>query len=127
MAQKILVIDDDQFIRDIYIEVLRNDGFEVDFAIDGIEGVDKIKKGGYDLILLDMVMPKLDGLGVLNTIQQNPPQTQNGPIILLTNREPDSTLEEGMKKGANAYLVKANLNPDQLVSEIKKFLAERGD
>ncbi len=122
MVQKILVVDDDLFIREIYIEVLKNEGYEVDWAINGEEGFEKLQKGGYSLTLLDLMMPKLDGLGVLSALLTNPPKAKNGPIIMLTNSGPDYLVEEGLKKGAASFLVKADLNPDQLLEKVKNFL-----
>ena len=69
--KRILVVEDDQYIRDLYEEVLTEAGFEVDTAVDGEEGVVKAKKGGYNLILLDVMMPKLDGLGFLEELEKN--------------------------------------------------------
>lgn len=126
MTQKILVIDDDLFIREIYVELLRNEGYEVDSAVNGEEGLSKLQQGGYSLTLLDEMMPKLDGLGVLNALHQNPPKIQNGPIILLTNSAPGSIVAEGLKKGAASHLIKVNLNPEQLLSNIKNlYLLDR--
>ncbi len=124
MAQKILVIDDDLFIRELYDTVLRKNGYEVDLATTGEEGLGKLQSGGYALTLLDMHMPTLDGLGVLTGLSNNPPTVKNGPIILLSNMGLDELVKEGLQKGARAYLVKADLTPDQLLENIKKFLSE---
>lgn len=122
MAQRILVIDDDLFIRELYETVLKKEGYDVDLAVTGEEGLTKLQIGGYALTLLDMRMPGLDGVGVLDSLQKNPPQQPNGPIILLTNAGLDEKVNEGIQKGAAAYLVKADLTPDQLVGNIQKFL-----
>ena len=122
MDQKILVVDDDLYIRDIYEEVLKDAGFKIDTAIDGNFALEKIKKGGYDLILLDMVMPKLDGLGVLNALLKNPPLQKNGPIVLLTNLAQDQKMQEALKKGATSYIIKSDIAPDQLIENVNKFL-----
>ena len=68
MAQKILLVDDDQFIREIYEELLKKAGYEVDTAVDGKEGYEKILNGGYNLILLDVMLPFLDGIGILDEL-----------------------------------------------------------
>src|SRR5438309_9558618 len=101
MAKKILVLDDDLYIRELYEEVLKNEGYDVDSAVDGEEGLGKLEKGGYDLILLDVMMPKLDGMGVLNALSKNPPAAINGPIILLTNLGQEPMLKVATNKGAN--------------------------
>lgn len=122
MARKILLIEDNPYIKELYTEVLQNAGYEVDNAEDGISGVDKIQKGGYDLILLDMVMPKANGLGVIKAVSQNPPTTKNGPIILLTNLTKDAMVEQALSKGASSYIVKSDITPGQLIENVKKFL-----
>jgi CheY-like chemotaxis protein len=123
MAQKILVIDDDLFIREIYVELLKKDGYEVDSAVDGEDGLAKLQTGGYALTLLDLMMPKLDGIGVLDGLAKNPPQIKNGPIILLSNSGHNAVVDEGLNKGAASFLVKADLTPDQLLANIKTLLA----
>ncbi len=122
MEQRILVVDDDLFIREIYEDVLKTAGFEVDSAVNGEEALEKLKSGGYALILLDMMMPKVDGLGVLYSLSQTPSVSKNGPIILLTNSDLDARVKEGLTKGASSYLIKAALTPDQLLEKIKDFL-----
>ena len=122
MSQKILVVDDDLFIRELYNEVLKNAGYDVDLAKNGEEGLAKLQNGGYALTLLDMRLPNLDGLGVLSELPKNPPQLKNGPIILLTNMGLDEQVKEGLQKGADSYLVKADLTPGELVKKIKTVL-----
>lgn len=122
MAQKILLVEDDTYIRKLYGEVLLEAGYQVELAEDGIAGLDKIKKGGYDLILLDLVMPKMDGLGVLEALGKNPPLQKNGSIILLSNLAKDPITQGGLGKGAAGYIVKSDINPDQLIENVKKFL-----
>ena len=119
-----MVVDDDLFIRELYEEVLKDDGFEVESAVDGEEGLKKIQQGGFDLILLDVMMPKKDGLGVLSELAINKPSQPNGPILLLTNLGHDPIIKEAMTKGATSYLNKADMTPDQLLENIKKFLTQ---
>lgn len=120
--QKILVIEDDQYLRDVYQEVLTEAGYDITASVDGEEGLVKIKEGGYSLILLDMMMPKLDGLGVLEALKQNSPKAANGPIILLTNLAHDPVITKALSLGAKDYLIKSDLNPDQLVVKIRELL-----
>jgi len=122
MAHRILLVEDDAYIRKLYTEVLQDAGYQIEVAEDGVSGLGKIKKGGYDLILLDVVMPKMDGLEVLNKLPQNSPLKKNAPIILLTNLAEDSTTQEVLKKGATSYIVKSSIAPDQLIENVKKFL-----
>lgn len=75
--KKILIVEDDVYIREVYVEVLTDSGFEVEQAQDGQEGLVKASKGGYDLILLDIMTPRLDGIGFLRALKDNPADTQN--------------------------------------------------
>ncbi len=121
-SQKILIIDDDVRLRDLYEKVLKDAGYSVTSAIDGQEGLVKAQEGGYDLILLDVIMPNVDGIKFLNLLKEKPPQTANGPIILLTNMAQDKIIEEGIKIGATSYIVKSDITPDQLIEHVKSFL-----
>lgn len=123
MNKRILIIDDDLYIRELYEEVLKNANFTVETAVDGEEGINKLKEGGYDLVLLDMMMPKIDGLGVLNELQNNPPKLKNGPILLLSNLGHEPVVEEALQKGAVAYLIKADITPDQIIESANKYLS----
>lgn len=118
--QKILIVEDDQYTRDIYQEVLAEAGYDITVAVDGEEGLVKIKEGGYQLILLDMMMPKLDGLGVLSALKETSPRIANGPIILLTNLAHDPVISKALSLGAKNFLIKSDLNPDQLVAKVRE-------
>jgi DNA-binding response OmpR family regulator len=122
MAQKILLVDDDQFIRELYEEILKGAGFEVETAMDGKEGLDKILTGGYDLILLDVMLPFIDGIGILAELKEKKPAKSNGPIMLLTNLAYDPVIEEAIKNGAVACLNKAEMNPDEFLKKVKEVL-----
>ncbi len=119
----ILLIEDDEVIRELYQEVLTEAGFLVDPARDGEEGLTKTLQGGYRLILLDIMMPKLDGIEFLSRLENQQPSIQNGPIVLLTNLAHDEILNEGLEKGAHSYLVKADLDPSQLVEYVTRLIA----
>ena len=121
--KRILIIEDDVYIRDLYAEILGEAGYDVDTAVDGEEGLVKAKTGGYHLILLDVMMPKLDGLGVLQGLLQNPPQSPNGPVILLTNLAQDEVVQEALKTGAKDFVIKSALNPQELLARLKSYLA----
>lgn len=122
MAQRILVIEDDEFLRELYDELLKGESYEVSLAVDGEEGLKYISEGGYDLVLLDIMLPKMDGLEILRHIKDKPPKIVNGPIVLLTNLGQDSIIKEGFALGASGYLIKSAMNPDQVLSEVKVFL-----
>lgn len=122
MAKKILVVDDEQYIRDLYVEFFSNEGYEVDSAVDGVEGLKKLQNGGYDLVLLDVMMPQFDGVEVLEQLSKKPPKTPNGPIIILTNLTYEGVAKDALAKGAVDYIVKADVNPGQLMERLQKYL-----
>lgn len=122
MAQKILVVEDDQFLRELYNELLKEEGYEVSLAADGEAGLTAISSGGFDLVLLDIMLPKIDGLEILRRLKEKPASQQNGPIVLLTNLGQDSIIKEGFSLGASGYLIKSSMNPDQVLAEVKIFL-----
>lgn len=122
---KILVVEDDLFLRDLYCELLHDEGFYIDSASDGPEGFTKMKQGGWDLILLDIILPKMDGLEILRRLRDDPPKEKNGPVVFLTNLGSDESIKEGFKLGGIGYLIKSQFTPDQVLGEIKNFLAKK--
>lgn len=124
MKAKILLVEDDKDTQDIYKEVLEDAGYEVVTANDGAIGLEKAADGGYNVILLDLMMPNVDGLQFLERIKKNPPKQQNGPIIVLTNVSQDSVVQKALALGAAAYFIKASINPEQLLREVRSFLLE---
>jgi CheY-like chemotaxis protein len=122
ITKKILLIEDDSDARELYAEVLKSAGFNVETAVDGVDGLNKAKNGGYKVILLDVMMPNMDGLTFLTRLKDNPPATPNGKILLLTNLDHDSVIREGLSLGAFAYLVKSNVTPGQVVDKVTELV-----
>ncbi len=124
--KKILLVEDDQFTRELYEEVLTEAGYEVTTATNGEEGLNHIKNGGYDLIFLDVMMPKKDGLQVLRALKEEAPKTVNGGIILLTNLSNDPVFNSayGLNVGVADHLVKSDITPGDLVEKVKKYFQE---
>lgn len=122
--KRILIVEDYAVLARMYQNKLRADGFEVEVALDGEEGERMIKELKPDLVLLDIMLPKKDGLEVLEEVKKEP-KTAHIPVILLTNLGgPPETIERGLQLGAVAYLVKAKYTPRQVVSLIKETLAK---
>lgn len=120
--KKILIVEDDQFLREFYQELLQSEGYVIDAAVDGEMGEQKLMQGGYDLVLLDIMMPKKDGLQVLRDLKAKPPTAPNGPIVVLTNLGHDTIIKQCFDLGASGYLIKSALNPDQVIAEIHSHL-----
>lgn len=121
-TKKILIVEDDQFLREFYQELLQGEGFQVEIAEDGEVGLVKAKQGGYSLILLDIMMPKKDGLQVLRELKLAPPAAPNGPIVVLTNLGQDVIIKQCFEMGATGYLIKSSMNPDQVLTEVHSYL-----
>jgi len=122
--EKILLIEDDLFLIDIYNVKLKASGFSVDVAEDGESGLAKAKENKYDLIILDIVLPGLDGRDVLRKLKSEK-DLKNIPVIILSNLGQKNEIEEGMKLGASQYLIKAHYTPSEIVDEIIKILKKK--
>lgn len=120
---KILLIDDDPLLVRMYQKKLENDGFQVETADDGVKGLQKVAETYPDLVLLDIMMPRMNGLAVLEKLQANE-KTASIPVILLTNvGSSDEDVDRGFELGAVAYLVKASNRPSAVVAKVKEILA----
>ena len=121
MAQKIFLIEDDAMLREMYETKLKAEGYELKTAEDGGEGLRIAQTEQFDLILLDIMLPLLDGFSILEELKAKP-ETAKTPVVMLTNLGTDEDRAKGEKLGAVDYLVKANMTPEQLVTAIKKYL-----
>lgn len=120
----ILIVEDDNFLREFYQELLQAEGYTVDVAPDGEVGLQKILAGGHRLILLDIMLPKKDGVQILKDLKTQTPKAPNGIIVVLTNLGQDSVIRQCFDLGATGFLIKSALNPDQVLAEIKTFLSK---
>lgn len=119
--KKILLIEDDFYIRSLYKTVFEKNGFIVTEAADGKEALQKIKEDSFNLIILDLMLPGISGMEVLKSVRK----FSQTPIYILTNIGNEETLQEAMASGAQAYFVKVNYTPNQLVAAIKEKEAEK--
>jgi DNA-binding response OmpR family regulator len=118
MNKKILLVEDDQFMRDIYTDVLKNDGFTVEAALDGKQAVEKLSQSDWDLVLLDVFLPDFTGFEVLNKLKEQQKEVKS-PIIFLTNADKEEYQKKAMELGSG-YIIKSQLNPDEFLAQIKK-------
>lgn len=122
MIKRILLIEDESFIAELYQMQLKKAGISVDIALMGNDGIVKLRAGQYDLLLLDIMLPDINGIEVLKKIKAD--QTIAAiPVILLTNLAQDDIIKQGFTLGAQGYLIKAQFTPDQLLQEISTILA----
>ena len=118
---KILLIEDDPFLLSMYSIKFEAEGFVVISADDGEKGLEAAKKTDSDIILLDILMPKMNGFEVLEKLKEDE-RTRKIPIILLTNLNQKDEIEKGLILGADDYLIKAHFMPSEVVTRIKKIL-----
>jgi len=121
--QYILLIEDDPFLIDIYSTKLKKSGFDVGIAKDGKEAVEKLKEKKPDLVVLDIVLPHLDGWEVLANIKEDS-ERKDTKVVVLSNLGQKEEVEKGLALGAAKYLIKAHHTPTEVVEEVKKCLAE---
>ena len=125
-VKKILIAEDDEFLRQLYSDVLRGEGYTIDVAIDGEDALRKIQAGGWDLVLLDIIMPKLSGLDVMKKAKESPqPLNQNKSVVFLTNLDKGEEIKEALLLG-NGYLIKSQITPGDLVKEVQLYLTPHG-
>ncbi len=118
---KILVVEDDSFLAGMYLTKFGLEGFDVELASDGKEAVKKAGEWMPDMILLDIVMPVMDGFAVLEKLRTEK-TTREIPIILLTNLGQKSDVERGLALGASDYLIKAHFMPGEVIEKVKRYL-----
>ncbi len=125
MARKILLIEDDVFVSDIYSRELKKGGYEVEIAPDGLQGVEMANANKYDLILLDIMLPKKTGIDVLKEIRTPQAAGKDTPVYLLTNLGQGSIIKQALDIGSQGYLLKARVLPSQVLQAVNDFF-EKG-
>lgn len=121
---KILIVEDETFLRELYEELLVDEGYEVDTAIDGEDALEKLMKSGYHLTLLDIMLPKKDGFTIMDELDQIGKKNHLGKVVMLTNLGQDALVKRGFDMGAVGYLIKSAYTPDQILVEVAKFIEE---
>ena len=119
--EKILLIEDDKFLRELIIQKLGKEGYEVIEASEGEAGLAKMKEEKPDLVLLDLILPGIDGFEVLSRIKKDSDLEQT-PVIILSNLGQRDDMEKGIALGARDYLIKAHFTPGEIVEKIRATL-----
>lgn len=123
-SKKILIVDDEALVIKVITAKLKRERFEVYAAYDGQEALQKVAKEKPDLILLDIIMPKLDGISVLKKLKASD-ETKNIPIIILTNLYDDKKVAEVLRVGNTDYLVKVEHTVNDIIRKVKEKLDEK--
>ena len=119
---KILITEDDPLMSRMYQKIFTFEKFEVELAANGEEGLEKARKVKPTLILLDVMMPKMNGLEVLEKLKADP-ETKAIPVVMLTNLAGQQDAETAMSKGAVKYIIKSEHEPKEVADMVKEILA----
>ena len=124
MTKKILIIEDDDFFRGLISKKLLFEGFDVYMAINGEEAIKKMKDTKPSLILLDLLLPNIDGFEVLSKIKQDP-ETASVPVIIVSNLGDKEDIDKGLKLGAVDYLIKSQFTPEMIIEKVKNVFVKK--
>lgn len=120
--KRIIVIEDEPDLRSLYAQILKDEGYVVETAADGEEGLSKLSKNTYDLVLLDIILPIMDGLQILEALSIS----GKGPlknVVLLTNIGQDLVIAKAIGYGVRGYMIKSDYTPDELLKEVQGYIA----
>ena len=118
----ILCIEDDRFIGEMYVRSLKKAGYEVDWVVDGNDGLVSARNKVYDLILLDVMLPERRGTEILDALRGGKEDLiPKSHVVVLTNFQQDDESRLAMQKHADAYLIKAEITPKKLIAVIEKL------
>lgn len=124
MEKKILVVEDDEFLRELYLDTLSAEGFKIESAKDGDEALQKIKVGNWDLVLLDIILPNISGIDIMKKLKAEDPNAKyTKSLVFLTNLDKGAEITEALSLG-DGYLIKSQITPGDLVSEVKLYLSK---
>lgn len=121
LKKKIILVEDDPDLRIVYSTVLSGKGFDVQVAPEGELGLEMIKKKDWDLLLLDIMVPKMDGIQILKVIRDE--KLKKGKILAITNLNNQNIIEEVFSLGVDGYISKSDITPGRLVEEVKGYLS----
>lgn len=121
MQKKILIIEDDDFFRGLIGKKLLFEEFDVYMASNGEEGISKLKEHKPDLVLLDMLLPSMDGFEVLTKIKEDS-TTVAIPVIIASNLVEKEDVDRALKMGAVDYMIKSQYTPEMIIEKVKKVM-----
>ena len=121
---KLLIVEDDYFLLKMYKKKFENEGYEVFVAVDGKQGIEKAAEIMPDMILMDIMMPKLNGLDALDLLKKDE-KTKNIPVVILTNLSTSDDADTALNKGAVKYIIKSDFTPSEVVKEVEEIVAKK--
>lgn len=124
MPKTILIVEDDTFLRALIVKKLNEEGFQIMEAMDGESAINQLKEKTPDLILLDLILPGMDGFEILKHIKKNE-SSSSIPVIILSNLGQKEEIDRGLELGAEDFLIKAHFTPDEIIQKVRSVL--KGD
>jgi two-component system sensor histidine kinase and response regulator WspE len=124
--KRILVVDDSITVRELERQLLQSHGFAVDVAVDGMDGWNALRGGQYDLVVSDVDMPRLDGIGLVSLIKADPAR-RDIPIVIVSYKDREEDRLRGLEAGANRYLTKASFHDQTFLNTIVDLIGEPTD
>lgn len=122
--KKILIIEDEIILRNLLEKKFKQEGYDVAVAVDGEDGIDKMRENKPDLIILDIVMPRLDGFGVMEKMQEDE-GLKNINIMIVSNSGQPVELDRARRLGARDWLIKTDFDPQEVISKVSKILCQQ--
>jgi len=122
MADKVLIIEDDEFLRELILRKVESEGFNVSIACNGEEGLKKIREEKPQLVLLDLILPNMDGFEVLTKVKEDE-ELSSIPVVIPSNLGQKEDIEKALKIGAADYLIKAHFTPSKIIEKIRNILS----
>ncbi len=126
MAKKILLVEDDPILGKLYQRKFQNSGFSVATALDGQEGLVLMRTGKPDLVILDLLMPRMDGFGFLESLASDAEMAaRKTPVIVLSNLGTDDDIRRAKELHASDFFVKADTSLDQMVATVRGYIGKK--
>jgi putative two-component system response regulator len=120
-GKKVLIVEDDKFLRDLLSRKMESEGVQLFVGVDGAQGLNLAEREKPNVMLLDILMPGMDGYAVLESVRKNP-ELKDTVVIMLSNFGQKEDIEKATKLGANLFLVKAAVTLDEIIEKVKEFL-----
>jgi two-component system sensor histidine kinase and response regulator WspE len=117
----VLVVDDSITVREVQRQLLSNSGYEVEVAVDGLDGLEAVRKGEYDLVISDIDMPRMNGLDLVRSLKADP-RLRAVPVIIVSYKDREEDRLRGLEVGANYYLTKGSFHDDRLLHAVEELI-----